>query len=121
MARQYSPKTFLRQAPNTLLQRYLTEKGVGSDLPWDHLVENNIEPIYGAIEAVEERVRRVIDWDFQRISDMADEGGVKTLIAEGRDSHHRGLDLAGKANEVGSHLEFAFWVFLEHPSASLLK
>jgi len=55
MARQYSPRTFLRQVPNALLRRYLTVKQVGGDLLWDHLVENNIEPIYRAIETTEER------------------------------------------------------------------
>jgi hypothetical protein len=28
MARQYSPKNFLRQAPNALLARYCQEKGI---------------------------------------------------------------------------------------------
>jgi hypothetical protein len=116
MARQYSPKSVLRHVPNALLRQYLTEKGIGADLPWKHLAENNIEPIYSAIEAAEERVRRVVDWDFQRICEMADEGGVKILIEEARDPHHDGgLDLTGKAKEVRNHLEFAFWVFLEHP------
>jgi hypothetical protein len=53
-------------------------------------------------------------WSGSNVREMADEGGVKTLIEEARAPHH-GLDLTGKANEVRRHLEFAFWVLLEHP------
>jgi hypothetical protein len=116
MARQYSPKSVLRHVPNSLLRQYLTQKGVGADLPWKHLAENNIEPIYRAIEAAEERVRRVVDWDFQCICELSDEGGVKTLVDEASDAHHDGgLDLSGKVKEAANKLAFAFWVFLEYP------
>ena len=39
MARQYSPKTFLRKAPNKLLKEYLAKHNVGTDLQWEHLAE----------------------------------------------------------------------------------
>jgi hypothetical protein len=39
MARQYSPKSFLRQAPNKLIRRYLEDRNVGNDIKWDALRE----------------------------------------------------------------------------------
>ena len=92
MARQYSPKSFLRQAPNELIRRYLEERNVGKDIKWDTLREVDIEPIFAAIGAAPESVRTEIETDFPEIEALADEGGVKTLIEEGRVPQH-GLDL----------------------------
>ncbi len=114
MARHYSPKSFLRQAPNPLLQRYLSGIGVGKDIPWKHLDKRSIDLVLRAIERAPERLRRVIDRDFREIFAMADEAGVKTLIDEGRDRHHN-IDLTGEFDKMGGHLEKAFWTFLEHP------
>ena len=114
MARQYSLKKFLRQAPNTLLERYLIERQVAADVPWQQLTKTGIDPVYRAIEAADEDVRRQIECDFVEIYAMADEGGVRTIIEEGRDPHHN-LELANKLGEMESHLDCAFWTFLEHP------
>jgi hypothetical protein len=59
-------------------------------------------------------MRRRIDRDLREIYEMADEGGVKTLIEEGREPVHS-LDLAETLGQLKGHLERAFWVFLEHP------
>ena len=114
MPRQYSPKTFLRQAPNALLRRYLQKHEIGEDLPWDHLPETEIDLVFKTIEAAPETMRRRIDRDLREIYEMADEGGVKTLIEEGREPVHS-LYLAETLGEMKGHLEPAFWVFLEHP------
>jgi len=114
MSRQYSPKSFLRQAPNTLLKQYLTKRGIGEDIPWKHLSERKIEHIQRAIDSAPEKIRREIDTDFRRVYGMADEGGTKTLIDEGRDRHHR-VELAEDFAKMGGHLERAFWTFLHHP------
>jgi len=37
MAQQYSPKSFLRNAPNVLLQRYLAEKGICPDMACERI------------------------------------------------------------------------------------
>jgi len=50
MARQYSPKDFLRRAPNKLLRRYLQERGVGSGIRWDDLREMGIAVIFKAVD-----------------------------------------------------------------------
>ena len=67
MARHYSPKSFLRQAPHALLQRYLTEVGVDRDIPWRHLDKKSIDLVLRAIDRAPEGVRRVVDRDFREI------------------------------------------------------
>lgn len=114
MARQYSTKSFLRQAPNHLLQRYLTEVGIGEGFPWKHLGARDTDLIHREIERAPDPLRRQIDRDFREVYAMADEGGTRTLIDEGRDYHHN-VELAGTFGEMSGHLERAFWTFLEHP------
>ena len=92
MARQYSPKSLLRQALNHLLQRYLMGLGIGKEIPWQHLGDKDTDLIHRVIERAGETVRQQIDLDFREIYNMADEGGIRTLIKEGRDSHH-GVEL----------------------------
>ena len=48
MARHYSPKNFLRQAPNALLSRYCQGKQVLAEVDFTALSETNIGPIYEA-------------------------------------------------------------------------
>ncbi len=50
MARQYHLRLFLRDAPNVFLRRYLSEKGVGSELDWEALGEMDFAPISEAIQ-----------------------------------------------------------------------
>ena len=76
MPRQYSTKTFLRQAPNALLRRYFQKHEIGHDLPWDHLPETKIDRVFKTIEEAPETMRRRIDRDLREIYEMADEGGI---------------------------------------------
>lgn len=116
MAQHYQPKHFIRQAPNKLLQHYLAGKGIGCNLPWKQIGEGHVEPIYHAFEAAPEMLRRQIDFDFCNIHGMADEAGMRTMISEARDHHHQGgLEIAEELGAMGSHIERAFWVFLEYP------
>ncbi len=114
MAGQYSLKSFLRRAPNDLLQRYLEGLGLDDGIGWQQLTETQVEPIYKAIEAASERVRVQIGCDFQEIHEMANAGGTQTLIDEGRDPHHQ-VPLAEPFEKMRSHTERAFWAFLDHP------
>lgn len=117
MARQgtYSQKSFLRQAPNKLLKQYLARHSIGLGITWDNLKEMNIDSIYRAVQEAPESIQREIDADFREIDALADDGGARTLIEEGRDEHH-GVNLAPEFDRMSGALEFAFWVFLEHRS-----
>ncbi len=116
MSRSYARKSFLLQAPNSLLKRYLAAKGLGEGIHWEHLAERSVDDIERAIEAAHEQVRSRVDGDFRRINDLAEEGGVRSLIAEGLDHHHDGgLNLAPLAAKAPTQVHFAFQVFLDHP------
>jgi hypothetical protein len=113
MARHYSLKTFLRQAPNSLLQQYLARHGVGMTLKWQALTEKSVDRIARAIEEADEEVRRQIECGFQEVNGMADDRGVQTLIDEGRNRRHS-IDLAPAFADMGGNVERAFWAFVEH-------
>lgn len=51
MARQYSLKKFLRQAPNGLLRRYLEGKGTAGGMLWRSLKETARAPSVGPLKA----------------------------------------------------------------------
>jgi hypothetical protein len=114
VTRQFSPKSFLRRAPSTLLKRYLGDKRVAVDVPQDRLRARDVDRLFAAIEAAPEEIRRQIDRDFREIDEMTDQGGVKTIIEEAQTPHH-GVDLAETLGGMASSLESAFWVFLEYP------
>lgn len=115
MARQYSPKGFLRRAPNKLLKRSLAAHDLATDIPWERLGETEIDPIFKAVDGAPESIRSQIDTDFRAIEALADEGGTGILIEEGRDPRHR-VELAENLGQMDGHLAKAFWVFMQHPS-----
>jgi hypothetical protein len=46
MARNYSPKSFFRHAPNAMLVMYFAKHGVLSEYDFSDVSETKIEPIY---------------------------------------------------------------------------
>ena len=117
MARQYHLRSFLRDAPNAFLRRYLAEKSVGLQLDWDALGDVEFEPIFEAIQEAEPKVRTQCEADFCEIDRMATEGGANTLLVEAR---FHGHDLTGTFGEAEDDHERAFWVFLEYPRVFLV-
>lgn len=108
---QYSLKSFLRKAPNSLLKRYLAGHRIGLDLQWDSINESKIEPIFEAIEAASDENRAEINADFGDIEAMATDGGVKTIIDEA--CFHK-VNLALEFEKMEGHHERALWTFIEH-------
>jgi hypothetical protein len=96
-----------------LLKRYLDALQVGVDIKWDGLPEQDIEPVFKAIEASPESVRGECDADFREVFALADDGGVRTLIEEGHHPKHH-IDLAPVFEPMGGPLECSFWTFLQH-------
>ena len=93
MAGQYSLRSFLRHAPNALLQRYLENHGLGQDIDWEEFSETHVDPIVREIGEAEENARTRIEGDFRLINSMATEGGVQTIIDESREFPDR-IDLS---------------------------
>jgi hypothetical protein len=114
MARQYHLRSFLRDAPNVFLRRYLAEKGLALDLNWDALGETEITPIFNAFRDAADEVLAEIEADFRDIDAMATLGGVKTIIQEARFPRH-GINLAAAFGESEGHHDRVFWAFLEYP------
>ena len=110
MAHQYSPKMFLRQAPNALLEAYFARDGRLSDLPWGTLEEMDVDPIYDAWQALPREARDQAELDFQAIDDMASAAGVMAIVEEGG-FHSEDLRAGLEAREGFHHK--AFWTFLE--------
>jgi len=89
MARHYSPKNFLRQAPNALLARYCQEKEILAEVNFASLSETNIGPIYEAWDMLPSETRRMMESDFRNIYALSTENGIRAIIdaakAQGED------------------------------------
>lgn len=110
---RYTPKVFLRQAPNRLLQSYLAAQGLLSAFPWEHLRETKIEPLHEAILGLPEGQRRQIGRDFRAIWDLASPRGATLLI---RIAKQHGVELAVAASHRRTPYERALAAFLEQPA-----
>ena len=78
MARQstYSPKSFLRQAPNELLKRYFQERGLLLDVDFDALEdETDIERVYEAWQALPREQLEEVERDFREIDEAIEKHG----------------------------------------------
>jgi len=113
MSRNYSPKTFLRQTPNTILKEYFRRKDLLKDIDFDKLGETEIEPIFEAMDGLSEKQRNSIEADFRQINEMACEKGTMVLIEEAQFPVHN-LNIPKTLGDMESHYERAFWVFLNH-------
>ena len=110
MAHEYSPRMFLRQAPNALLKAYFQRRGHLTDFPWETLEETDVDPIYDAWQALPRGARDQAELDFQAIDDMASAEGVMAIVEEGG-FHSEDLRAELEAREGFHHK--AFWTFLE--------
>ncbi|MCC6392607.1 MAG: hypothetical protein IT167_18550 [Bryobacterales bacterium] len=113
MVPSYTPKVFLRQAPNRLLHSYFQTKGLLLDLPWKDFRETRIDPIHQAILALPEAQRRDIGRDFRAIWELASRRGsaLLTRIAKQWD-----VELPTSAANRRTPYERAMSAFLEQPA-----
>jgi hypothetical protein len=112
MSRQYSPRNFLRQAPNELLTRYFHERDLLLDIDIASLDETDIDPVFQAWERLPDDRRTGIDSDFRMLDALADEEGIKTILDEGR---FHGDDLEPAFAPMEGFHDKVLWTFLEHP------
>jgi len=112
MAHEYTPKYFLRQAPNDLLQAYFTRHGELADVSWDALEKEDIDPIYEAWRDLPaERVGKV-ESEFRAIFDLATEDGVRTMVEE---ATYIAPEAAEEISKRDGFVQKAFWLFLNEP------
>lgn len=113
MVPSYTPKVFLRQAPNRLLHSYFEAKGLLLDLPWRDLRETRIDPIHQAILALPEGKRRDIGRDFRAIWELASLRGSALLTRIAKQRH---VELPTSAANRRTPYERAVSAFLEQPA-----
>jgi hypothetical protein len=113
MTRDYSPKTFLRQTPNTILKEYFRCKDLLADIDFDSLNETNIDPISEFLDGIPENQKKQIEAEFRQINEMSCAMGVQVLVEEAGSPFHR-LDVSETFERMKNHYERAFWVFLNH-------
>ena len=112
MARNYSPRSFFRHAPNAMLKRYFDKQGVLTEHKFSDASETKIEPIYQAWLTLPDAKRGEMERDFREIDALACEGGVKAIMDE---AEWRKENLAGTLAKKESFHEKSFWIFLERP------
>ncbi|HEX7641955.1 MAG TPA: hypothetical protein VF450_06940 [Noviherbaspirillum sp.] len=112
MARQYSPKSFFRLAPNAMLKRYFDKRGVLAEHDLGAISETKIEPIYQAWLTLPDALRSDMEREFREIDALACEGGVKAILDE---AEWHGENLAETLDGLEDLHQKSFWVFLERP------
>ena len=113
MSRNYSPKTFLRQTLNKVLEEYFAHKNLLSDINFDSLSETEIEIVAEALDHLPEKDRREVEAEFRQINEMAFHTGVQVLVEEAGSVFHN-LDWTETFEQMKNHYERAFWAFLNH-------
>jgi hypothetical protein len=113
MNRPYSPKNFLRQVPNHLLQVFFAQRSALADIPWELHNETEIGMIFDAWQALPPARREEVDRAFQAVHEMACAEGVQALIEEG--NFHR-LNLAVALERYEGFYHKAMWAYLNHHS-----
>jgi hypothetical protein len=111
MARHYSPRDFLRLAPNALLARYFHQRKLLTDLDIRALPETEVDPIFVAWMALPPEQAAEVNSDFELVTALADEQGVQAILDEA-DYHH--LDLTDAFESMPGFFDKALWTFLEH-------
>lgn len=118
MARQYSPRSFFRHAPNNLLAQYFKEKGVLGEINFQEVTETKIDSVYEAWLALPDSERNRMDAEFQDIFEMSCEKGFRAIIDEATWQMQGTPDefqtLVEKLSSLENHYERAMITFLDH-------
>lgn len=112
MTRQYSIRTFLRQAPNDLIEQYLISRNIPHGVDFSALKPMQIDPLFDVVTGIEDAaVHAQVDRDFQAIFLLSFEGGIKTILDTGRFAE---IDLQPVFEKMKGHYAKAFYTFLNH-------
>jgi len=108
----YTPKTFLRQTSNDLLQTCFGQFNVLQDLPWNELANHQIDVVFDSWQDLPEPQRLAIEQMFEDAEALATEEGVKAIIDEGT---FHGLDLATELEPFPNFRDKAMHVAIQYP------
>ena len=110
-SKNYQPKDFFRRAPHDLLVQYFARHEVLADIAFVEKSDEQIEALFKAFQALDERLHSKMEADFQEIHNLSTEGGIKALMDEA-DFHGDDLVELFAQNAVEGFEAQAFWVFL---------
>jgi hypothetical protein len=112
MVQYYSPKTFLRQTSNAILQACFARHGALADVSWNDLSEHQVDVVYDRWQNLPESERLTIERVFEDAEELANEESLKILIEEGQ---FHGLDLATELEQFPNYRDKALHVWLTYP------
>jgi hypothetical protein len=102
MADHYSLKSFLRVAPNALLDRYF--KATGIDLDISGVKETQIEPITAILDELPKEQLDRVETDFKNVHLLANEAGGKALHPGAGESGPTGCDDRDRKEDEPDHI-----------------
>jgi len=79
MTKLYSPLTFLRQTPNSILKEYFHSRGHLKKIDFDTLKKTQTEPIMEAWTELADKDHSKIETDFRRINQLCTPKGIALL------------------------------------------
>lgn len=112
MTIHYTPKVFLRQTSNQILQTCFARLGVLQELPWADLANHEIDPVYEGWQNLPEPQRLEIERTFEEAEALATEAGIKAIIDEGL---FHGLNLAVELEPFPNYRDKAMYVATAYP------
>jgi len=113
MAHDYTPKHFLRQAPNELLKAYFARKGELADVKWDELEDEGKDVIHDVWYALPADRIGQVESEFRAIYELATEDGVRTIFEE---ANIFAPETVPEIQKRDGFVHKAFWVFLNKPT-----
>ncbi len=118
----YSPHSFFRKVPHTLLATYFEKNQITLELDWSELkgVKQSAEAIFQALLKLPEEQQATIEVDFQNVHALASSGGIDGLNNEAKfDNNFQFIE--DMANIDGEHAK-SMWAYLHEeqywPAAS---
>ena len=114
MARQYAPRSVLRQLPLELVTTFLGVQGIHVGPEWDALVDGDTAALYRAWTNMPPADRERVELMLRRVHEMASETGVRALVAE---AGVRGHHIADPIAAIDGHHAKALWALINHAPA----
>ncbi len=114
MAGQYTLNKALRLVPNNLLNEYFNMKGIGTDIRWNDINENEIALLRKGVRAAAPDLQSQLNEDFAAAWAIAEAGGY-SQFEEVAKRHECNIDL--ETVQEMDPLEFSVWMLINHPKA----
>jgi hypothetical protein len=117
----------LGKVPNKLLKEYFARHGGLPEVDFDKLAENDMEPVFVAMQKLAPETQTQIEAVFPEINELACQAGIRAILEEAAirpflhqigakatqdDAGAGKVDWASQFAGMKNHYERAFWTFL---------